>query len=149
MTWANATTTESEWSGFSLMIDTDTYAGNIERATCAACTGVLDDSCFDAVEVVKSYDGPNLEDLVGGRNDEHGNWRPAQCWPTPGTNGKHNTVRIHLNKFPDAKTLDGIKRRALAFAASSGEFREPFRIIGFRLIRERITTQSRDIGGAP
>ena len=60
-------------------------------------------------------------------------------------------IRIPLRAEPDDDVLDGIKRRALAFAAvgvvdADGYVRiAPLRVTGFRMIRERVTTQSRDV----
>ena len=172
MTWDNATTTEGDWSGLSLVIDTDTYAGNIEREMLAACTGIACEfSTGEADTLAAAYDGPDLGDLVSSivwdPGDDGIARTPVAIYPTPGwTNtggGEHvrvsesqpfewpayMSVRIPLSREPSINVLDGIKRRALAFAASAGEFRDPFRITGFRLIRERVTTQSRDVGGAP
>ncbi|MCH9838865.1 hypothetical protein K0U83_24580 [bacterium] len=133
--------TVSAWR-FSLMIDTDSYAGNFERALCAACTGVVDDTASEAEAEGSRYDGPDLSDLVGGANVD-GCWRPARCWPTPGK-GDHNTVRIYLEREPTAEEVEAIRSRAVAFAARGcGEWVRPFRVLGIRLVRKRTATQSR------
>jgi hypothetical protein len=164
VTWDNATTTDGEWHGLSLVIDTDTYAGNIEREMLAACTGVINEPTVILEEIASEYDGPDLRHLVTG---------DAEAYVTPGwsiaaggerhrVSPEHpfrmptlSSVHIPLRDEPAADVLDGIKRRALAFAAAGVVDADgyvdvaPFRITGFRLIRERVTTQSRDLGGAP
>jgi hypothetical protein len=166
VTWDNATTSDGEWSGLSLVIDTDTYAGNIEREMLAACTGVVDEYASDeAEEIGTAYDGPDLEDLVSSLVYDPGDdgicRTRVTIYQTPGWSQgprggepyrvtakrpfKHHaylSVRIPLRSEPAAAIIDGIKRRAHAFAASSDP---AFRVTGFRLIRERVTTQSRDV----
>lgn len=165
MTWTNATTTDGEWRSLSLVIDTDTYAGNIEREMLAACTGVKVEFATQASSrIAAAYDGPDLDDLVSSivwdPGDDGIMRTSVTIYPTPGwTNtgsGEHvsvsesqpfeypayMSVRIPLVRELDAATLDGIKQRAHAFAASSAS---PFRVTGFRMIRERVTTQSRDV----
>ena len=165
VTWANSTTTDGEWRGLSLVIDTDTYAGNIEREMLAACTGVTGEyATRKARRLADAYDGPDCEDLVSSivydPGDDGIHRARVTIYPTPGwTNtgsGNHvlvsetqpftwpayMSVRIPLRSDLDAPTLDGIKQRAHAFAASSAP---AFRVTGFRMIRERITTQSRDV----
>ena len=178
VTWDNATTTEGEWHGLSLVIDTDTYAGNIEREMLAACTGIACEfATRGAQRCAEAYDGPDLGDLVSSivydPGDDGIHRARVTIYPTPEwTNtgsGNHvrvsetqpfawpayMSVRIPLRAEPAADVLDGIKRRALAFAAAGVVDADgyvdvaPFRITGFRLIRERVTTQSRDLGGAP
>jgi len=164
--WDNATTSDGEWSGLSLVIDTNTYAGNIEREMLAACTGVVDEYAnVEAEERGAAYDGPDLEDLVSSivydPGDDGIHRTRATIYPTPGWSQgprsgepyrvtekrpfKHPaylSVRIPLADEPSDVILDGIKQRAHAFAASSDP---AFRVTGFRLIRERVTTQSRDV----
>lgn len=151
MTWTNATTTDGEWHSLSLVIDTDTHAGNIEREMLAACTGITGEfpSCI-MVDLASAYDGPDLWDLIGYVTDVDADVVRrvrSLAYPTP----SYRSVRIPLAREPDADVIDGIKRRALAFAASGvvspdGDIDvRPFRVTGFRLIRERITTQSRDV----
>ena len=151
MTWTNATTTDGEWHSLSLVIDTDTHAGNIEREMLAACTGITGEfpSCI-MVDLASAYDGPDLWDLIGYVTDVDADVvRRVRsiAYAAP----SYRSVRIPLAREPDAATLDGIKRRALAFAASGVVSPDgaidvrPFRVTGFRMIRERVTTQSRDV----
>ncbi len=169
-----ATTTDGEWHGLSLVIDTGTYAGNIEREVLAACTGIKTSFATKASRrIAATYDGPCLDNLVSSvvwdPGDDGIERTCVTIYPTPGwTNtggGEHvrvsesqpfewpayMSVRIPLRAEPAADVLDGIKRRALAFAAAGVVDADgyvdvaPFRITGFRLIRERVTTQSRDV----
>ena len=151
VTWANATTTDGEWHGLSLVIDTDTYAGNIEREMLAATTGVTGEfsSCI-MVDLAAAYDGPDLWDLIGYVTDVGADVvRRVRSIAYPASS--YRSVRIPLAREPAADVLDGIKRRALAFAASGVVSPDgyvdvaPFRVTGFRLIRERVTTQSRNV----
>ena len=174
MKWDDATTTESKWSGLSLVIDTDSYAGNFERELLAACTGVRVEYSTDSADTLaRAYDGPDLGEIVsfivfdpgddgitqtrvtiyptpGWSNDGHGNeYRVTDAqpfkWPA------YMSVRIPLDVEPPADVLDGIKRRALAFAATGVQHPDgwvdvhPFTITGLRLIRERTITQSRPV----
>lgn len=151
VTWTNASTTDGEWYGLSLVIDTDTYAGNIEREMLAACTGIQGElSSYTAERLAETYDGPDLWDLVGYVTDVDADVSRrvrSIAYPAP----SYRSVRIPLRCEPAADVLDGIKRRALAFAASGvieadgSATIAPFRVTGFRLIRERVTTQSRDV----
>lgn len=146
------------WGPPSLVIDTDAYAGNFERELCAACTGHHDDTSVTAKEIAASYDGPDLGFIEGGDGDEvddvegligtyndNGCYRHAGIYQTPGTT-EYRSVRIVLNRDPTPAELDGIMRRAMAFAgvgaqSDRGHEVQPFKIIGVRLIRERTTTQ--------
>lgn len=175
MTWTNATTTDDERSGLSLVIDTNTHAGNIEREMLAACTGITGEFATDSAErLAEAYDGPDLDDLVSSilydPGDDGFHRSRATIYPTPGWSQgprggepyrvtakrpfkwpAYMSVRIPLAREPDAATIDGIKRRALAFAASGVVSPDgaidvrPFRVTGFRMIRERVTTQSRNV----
>lgn len=175
MTWDNATTTDGDWSGFSLVIDTDTRAGNIEREMLAACTGIACEYATEAAErLAEAYDGPDLGDLVSSivwdPGDDGITRTPVTIYPTPGWSQgprggepyrvtakrlfkchAYMSVRIPLRNEPAPDVLDGIKYRALAFAAAGVVDADgyvdvaPFRVTGFRLIRERVTTQSRDV----
>ena len=162
--WANAAAESDGWE-LSLVIDTEQYAGNFERALTAACTGVSDETCNDADELAASYDGPDLGDVIGGTMDDHGNWRRCEIWPTPGWgndgNGGHYrvtpdrpakyaaymSVRIPLLRPLKRKELDGVITRARSLAATGGPVRNgyqmtlPFTVTGFRLLRTRITSE--------
>lgn len=148
------------------VIDTLEYAGNFERAMCAAVTGVVDDTDSDARKEGKNYDGPDMEDLVGWENDDHGCPRCATCYPTPGYgndgHGKvapvvtdtdkkkypypaNNSVAIYLEREPTFEEIAGMKVRAEDFAARSGPYRPPFKIIGYRLVTETVKVTSRPL----
>lgn len=96
------TVTES----YSIIIDTNKYAGNFERQLCAYATGVIGDCGVGSEEAneYKKSGMPNLEDFVDQVPDEHGCFRPVQICPTPGyfNNGmgyhyKSNNVREKQN----------------------------------------------------
>lgn len=142
--WDGVAETHGGWGGLSLVVDTDTYAGNLERELCAASTGQHDETSTAAEELAAAYDGPDLSELIGGRPDRHGCYRRCTIYPTPGAGGEYRSARIYLNEEPTPEVLDGIKRRALALAERGhGEWLRPFKVLGFRLIREHTVTQSR------
>lgn len=148
--WDNTTETTGAWGDPMLVIDTNTYAGNIERELCAACTGQTGE-CEVGQDVADKYDGPDLEDAISRRPDEHGCWRPVTIYPTPGLSvrGGHpvyQSVRIFLTRELTPEELAGIKARAEAYArAPSSAFTRRFRITGYRLVRERTVTQARAV----
>jgi len=161
--WDSTRSDLSGWVGLSLVIDTNKYAGNFERELLAACTGVLGEyPTAGAEEMVKSYDGPNLDDLVSSIVNDPGDdgiaRERATIYPTPGWSQgprggepyrvtaarpfKHPaylSVRIPVERVPTKDVLDGIKRRALAWASANR-----VKIENFRFVRERVETQSVD-----
>lgn len=161
LNWNKATIDAGAWGDLSLVIDTDTYAGNFERALLAAATGVLTEyATGEAEEEASKYDGPDMSNVVGYMLNESGsNPFIDRCtiYPTPGwgNDGKGNeyrvtpdrpakhpaylSVRIPIGRPLSADHLDGVKRRALAFAT-----REGFKIAGFRYVQDR--TQARSVG---
>lgn len=165
--WGGASETAGEWSGFSLVIDTDAYAGNFEREMLAACTGVLTEYPTGYSEdEARRYDGPDLEGLVGRLlNDTDDRAFADRCaiYPTPGWendgNGEHRripqgtpprflayqSVRVALERMPTPDELVGIKRRAIAFASRGVRDDCPFVVEGFRFVRDRIVSQSRPV----
>ena len=72
------------------VVDTDTYAGNFERELCAYMTGqvgecgVGDKNAKRFEKEVSEAVAERMEDLVGGELDDHGCWRPAKIYSTPG-----------------------------------------------------------------
>jgi hypothetical protein len=126
------------------VIDTNAYAGNFERPMCAAVTGVVDDTSFDAIEEGKLYNGPgDLEELVGWEDDE-GCPRCATCYLEP-TSGENNAVAIYMNRKPTTDEITGMKERAETFATKEGRRRKPFKILGYRIVIERTVRSSRSI----
>lgn len=158
MAWKDAVEQAYDWDDYGIVIDTEQYAGNFERELCAACTGRHDDTSGRAKALAMAYDGPDFEDKISGKDDEHGCYRHATVFPTPGWSndgkGGHTkltgkakmrypaylSVLIHLNSDLTQKQIDGIKERAFAFAKAGS-----ITVTGFRMIRERTTIQSRPV----
>jgi hypothetical protein len=76
-------------SCYILIIDTVDYAGNFERELCAHLTGQTGDCGVGEqyaekfrTECPKEYEA--LESLIERQPDDHGNFRPASIYPTPG-----------------------------------------------------------------
>ena len=143
--WHSATDEAREWGGFSLVIDTNTYAGSIEREMLAACTGVTEEYATDEAEALAAvYNGPDFRelDLLGSVLYDPGDdgfcRTGVTIYPTLGhPEEAFNSVRIVLTRELTTEELDEIKRRALSFAATEG-----FQITGFRYVRERTAVQS-------
>ncbi len=158
MIW-NDDTTKSKWSGFSMVIDTDSYAGNFERELLSACTGISPEyPTQDSREERLKYDGPSMMEVVGyvlydlGSNPYHdrcvifpnpdwgsdGNGEYYRVTPDrPAVEHAYFSVRIPLYCSLEPEELYGIRRRALDFAARKG-----FTITRFRYIEDRIETRS-------
>lgn len=70
-----------------LIVDTENYSGNFERALCAFMTGQVGE-CGVGLEQAKEFcqEHPEdlFEDLVTRDTDDRGIRRPAKIWPTPG-----------------------------------------------------------------
>lgn len=95
---------------YSLLINTDKYAGNFERELTAFCTGVNgecevgDTSLYD-----EEYDFGDILEQVP---DEHGCHRPCEVYFL---NGHSNTVRIYFQDNPSVDEMSIIKRRAKTY----------------------------------
>lgn len=88
-----------------LVFDTDTYAGNFERECCAWVTGQWGecDVGKELAQVALQGMSEALQEWaeeggVTAESDDHGNFRPATIWPTPGFFNDG-----HGNNWPDEK----------------------------------------------
>ncbi len=135
-----------------LVIDTADYAGNFERGLCAYCTGRVGE-CNVGTDMAKRFcEETGLEpfDNVMDEADDHGCHRPVTMYPSGSKGGPYNSVAISFESRPTHKQIALIKERAAAFAVLSERRygNEPSaprisRIVGFRLIRQIITRQTR------
>ncbi len=142
--WEGAAESAGEWGGVSLLIDTNGNVGNFKREFCAACTGVADGTSGDAERLAVAYDGPDLCELIGiydPETDRRCDVRAMKKTPR----GRLETIRIYMTHEPSARVLAGIKTRAVAFAARGVDGEAPFKILGFRMIRERTVAQTRPV----
>ncbi|MCH9836146.1 hypothetical protein K0U83_10820 [bacterium] len=99
--------------GFAFVIDTDHYAGDFERETCAAATGRVGEcgvgvAVADAAraDLSTSEDGRRFlrwcEDHVRDVADDNGCARPCSAYPTPGwmDDGHGNAYRVEEKASP-------------------------------------------------
>lgn len=145
--WDDVPEEDTGWREWSVLLDTDSYAGNFERAMVAAVTGSVDDTGHDAQESAeKFYDGAeSLTDAVVWFDGEHCA-RNAEIECAPGSK-ECGTVRIRFDRELTTKELAGIVRRAEAFGATESGYPKGrrYRLIAVRLERERKVTQARAV----
>ena len=139
-------------------IDTNEYSGNFERPMCAFITGQVGDCGVgeelieDALEELAKDTFNNtldwIEDHIVSEADDHGCYRPASIWPTPGraNNGSgghfdadklpkeecwndtnwpaYESVAIFFDEVPPKEVIDVMMERALRFASERPDWRE-------------------------
>jgi hypothetical protein len=154
-----------------LCLDTDKYAGNFERETCAYCTGQTGECGKGEKEAKEFYfdmEGhEEMEQVVSEVGeiilqvpDEHGTLRPCYIWPTPGwfNNGMgthtrisepgeiawpaYNSVAIFFEEMPSEELLELIIGRAEEYLP-----KHKITLEGVRLLTETtvVTTTTRRI----
>jgi len=134
-------------SEFIFVIDTEDYAGNFERELCAYCTGCVgdcgvgEDSAKVFEEETNIKDSWAYFDIFSKPDDEGGCCRPTSIYSTTGSS-ENNSVAIYFFTRPTKEQIELIKSRAEKYNeyVKTLEYRDPIKIIGFRLIEE-ITTQ--------
>jgi len=101
---------EKPKSAYIFVIDTETYAGNFERETCAYATGQVG-HCGVGEEEAAQFEDEAMKEKIGDiirfENDEHGCARPASIWPTPGW--FNNGVGGHFKPGQEAEALEHYK----------------------------------------
>lgn len=181
------------FEGTIFVIDTDSYAGNFERQMCAYVTGQVGE-CGVGQEMAEKFNDEcdvSFAGFVVSVPDEHGCWRPASIYPTPGfwndgmgnewadedwgkphtleayrkeveeyeeehscilnpdlpegprRHPSYQSVAIFLDEKPKPETLELMMQRARAFPAvhaADAVWNSKFKILGFRLVDERIET---------
>ncbi len=120
---------------YTLLINTDSYAGNFEREMTAYCTGVIGE-CEVGEELIEKFNDeialnfniPNdyFEDKLAQKPDEYGCYRPCQI--ERNEDGIYNTVGINFNNEPTTKDIEIIK-----YAASQFVEKNNIKIIDFSL----------------
>ena len=161
------------WLGPSLVIDTDSYAGQFERQLTAFVVGELDDerAPFDGEEMINIFreevgDVNPFEELVTWGlefDDDIPGVTVCSLYPTPGMSndghGNHYqvteeqpyqypayySVRLFLDREPTPEELALIKERSEKFAVRGIKYQPPFRITGYRLVYERVLVEERQI----
>ncbi|MEK7183965.1 MAG: hypothetical protein AAB701_00385 [Patescibacteria group bacterium] len=159
------------WPGPSLVIDTDSYAGQFERPITAFVTGEFDDeftrSDVKAMAKVFHKEVGKVNPVKGllARGLEFDDDVPkvtvCSLYPTPGMSndgyGHHYqvtedqpyrypayfSVRFFLHREPTPKQLNLIKQRAEQFAARGTTYQPPFCIVGYRILYERIVIKEK------
>lgn len=125
----------SNHSGYLIIIDTDSFAGNFEREMCAYLTGQFakDHVADDLAEELRDNDDIKhidwWDEHIAPIEDEKGSdfYRPCDIYPTAGLtktivfDGKtieqpvFNSVAIFTNQIPPAKIIKELVKRAKYF----------------------------------
>lgn len=93
---------------YSLIIDTDSYAGNFERELCAYLTGHIGE-CGVGSKYVDDDVYNKFEGLIEDRPDYRGTLRP--CTINNSYNGKYNSVEIYFSEKPTEELINLINLR--------------------------------------
>ena len=141
------------------IIDTDQYAGNFEREMCAYCTGIVG-QCEVGKEMKELFekdfeldpekyceDNPFIDYVDNWVMDDHGCGRPTSIWRNP-TGDECSSVAIFFQQEPTKEQVEIIKARAYSFAKNrpdakdynSRESNKPMNILGFRFLKQEVTT---------
>lgn len=142
---------------YTLVIDTDQYSGNFERAMTAYCTGVIGD-CGVGREYQQLFDEESdINTRIDQRDDTYCCFRPTSIFATPnmcnngcGLNVKGNqfkypaycSVAIYFNQHPLPSDIEMIKRRAQQFVKLLDIRPYNITITGYRLIEETTIIES-------
>lgn len=157
--------TDADWTRYTLVVDTDAYAGNFERQLVAYCTGMADPSgvgeseaaAFRASMPVEVRD--HFAAIMSTRPGDNDHPHYARILPTTGRlndKGRHfdaneltpelrkafpmayESVGVFFDEIPSRELLDILLMRAEEFAANYTAFGDParFRILGMRLLAE-------------
>jgi len=147
------------------IIDTDQYAGNFEREMCAYCTGTIG-QCEVGKEMATLFEEDfELEDGKYGGEDnpfidyvdnwvmgEDGCGRPTSIWRSS-VGAEYNSVAIFFQEEPTEEHIKIMKERSQNFAKNrpdskdynSSESNKPINILGFRLLKQEVTTTERSV----
>jgi len=148
---------------FVFVIDTDKYAGNFERETCAFVTGQVGecgvgDEEADLFEQAASLGmvsediQEEIEDKILQVDDE-GTFRPTQIWSTPSAHvdesgAPYNSVGIFFEEQPSPKLVGFMKKRAQEYCNPGSSYLsdyQKYEITGFRLLREVTTVTEEEL----
>lgn len=129
-------------SHWGLVIKTNEYAGNFERALCAHCTGIVGE-CGVGGDYINEENRDLFEnedeDCIINLPDERGCRRPCEIWMAE--DSQYTSVIIYFEKKPSQRAIDIIKSRAKTFLDVVkeknkhlyGQWKD-FQILGFSLI---------------
>lgn len=111
---------------YTLLINTNSYAGNFEREMTAYCTGVIGE-CEVGEELIESFNNEiaskfniqsdHFEDILEQRSDEDGCYRPCQIEKSE--TGDYNTVGINFINEPTTDDIEIIKFAAHKFGVKN------------------------------
>lgn len=120
------------------VIDTNYYAGNFERESCAYITGIIGE-CEVGDDYAKEYtESVDFEKITEQVADEHGCCRPVSIYPS--FSGEYNSIAIFFTELPEDNIISLLKRRALEISKKLD-----YEILGFRWIELKIVTKEREI----
>jgi hypothetical protein len=95
---------------YSIIIETNSYAGNFEREMCAAITGAVGEC---GVGSPLDYDYSMFEGSIVEKQDENGFYRPVSIYPD--ANGNYNCIQIYFDSCPTKEQLKVVTERAHEF----------------------------------
>lgn len=140
------------------VVDTDAYAGNLERPMALYICGRADDYVQDYLSPYRDLfnqevGASTFENLIEWRlvdpGDDGFHRAPMDIYPTPGTKWEYNSVGIFLSREPTAEELKLLTTRAKNFSAlppiTKWSNHRP-KILGCRLLLEETVLKSRDVG---
>ena len=114
---------------YTLIIDTDSYAGNFERETTAYATGRYGECTVGSFEAgyYEDQESYSFEHSIEERSDDSECWRPCQI--EKDTSGKkYNSIGINFNEKPTEEEISIIKRRSKEFLKN-----QHVEVLGYRL----------------
>ena len=146
---------------FVFVIDTDKYAGNFERETCAYVTGQLgecevgeDEADLFEQAVSLGVIDANLEKEIENKIlqvDDEGIFRPVEVWSTEQSRVDespypYNSVGIFFKQQPSKELIEFMKKRAQEFTTLKKDWdSDKYNILGFRLLKETTTTVEEEL----
>jgi hypothetical protein len=144
---------------FIFIVDTSEYAGNFERNLVAFMTGQIGEcsvgfECLDYfLDEADDAEKEFVERAVVQKPDDHGTFRPASIWVTPGrmrttADGReypaYDSVAVFLSEAPPEEYLNRWHERALRFGKDPqeygcNEYVPSFEVQGSRLVKQIVS----------
>ena len=127
-----------------VLVNTNMYAGNFERAMTAYCTGAVGE-CGVGHKEAKLFEEEVdqeiqdlFEDALEHAADDRGCYRPCTMWDTSNKNDWHD-VAMFFSDEPIHEMLEVIKNRAVEFSKEGG-YNGKMKINSVTLIKRTVTT---------
>ena len=130
-----------------IAIDTNKYAGSFEREMCAYITGQVGECGVGdpsaAEEELSDEERDWFEDNCEHRADDNGCCRPTYIYQDK--NDQYNSVALFFYELPPQKIIDLIKERANSFGSVHLDGKSTIKILGFRLVLERLVKDEKEL----